>query len=42
MKLELEIAIPTCEAPGPFVEKKTRSPARTLVRETGRPARYWA
>ena len=36
------VAIPTCEAPGPAVLKKTRSPARIASRATGVPVPAWA
>src|SRR6476661_325012 len=36
------VAIPTCDAPGPAVLKKTRSPARMWPRATRTPAPAWA
>src|SRR6478609_9460840 len=35
--VEFEVAIPTCEAPGPLALKNTRSPAWTFARDTGVP-----
>src|SRR4051812_9973195 len=35
--VEFEVAMPTCDAPGPFALKNTRSPACTFARETGVP-----
>src|SRR5439155_13049485 len=36
------VATPTCEAPGPLVLKKTRSPAWICERSTAVPWPYWA
>src|SRR3954447_12804536 len=35
--VEFDVAMPTCDAPGPLALKNTRSPAWTLDRETGAP-----
>ena len=42
MTVELEVAMPTCEAPGPFALKNTRSPAWMFARSTALPWPYWA
>ena len=33
MAVEFEVAMPTCDAPGPFALKNTRSPAWTFARD---------
>jgi hypothetical protein len=42
MTVELEVAMPTCDAPAPFALKNTRSPAWMLERSTALPAPYCA
>src|SRR3954454_15933874 len=37
MAVLFEVAMPTCDAPGPFALKNTRSPAWTFDRDTGAP-----
>ena len=37
MTVEFDVAIPTCDAPGPFALKNTRSPAWMFARDTGAP-----
>src|SRR5829696_2250239 len=42
MTVEFDVAMPTCDAPGPLALKKTRSPAWTLARLTAAPWPNWA